>query len=75
VIWDLALYEESFLGDHNRLIREERQRALASISKWRIRLRRREAKRTVAKSLVVLTVAEERLSRAYVRQAGTYGSG
>jgi hypothetical protein len=63
---------ESFLGDHNRLVHEEQQRAVASIPRWRLRLRRREAKRIVAESRVVLTDDERRLSRAYDRQAGAW---
>jgi hypothetical protein len=63
---------ESFLGHHNRLIREEQQRALASIPRWRLWQRRRKAKRIVAESQVVLTDDEKRLGRAYDRQAGAW---
>lgn len=64
---------EAFLGDHNRLIREEQQRALASIPRWRLARRRREAGRIVAESQVVLAENERRLGRAYDRQAGAWG--
>lgn len=63
---------ESFLADHNRLVREEKRRVLAPIPWWRLPTRRREVKRILAESQVVLTHAEKRLSRAYDRQAGAW---
>lgn len=60
---------EGFIGDHNRLRREEARRVREEIPVWCL-LRRRRALLDLSRELeIVLTDDEQRTSRAYDRQA------
>lgn len=60
---------EDFLGAHNRLIRDERNRLLATIPSWRLLRRRRASRLVLAEAKLVLTRDELKRNNAYDRQA------
>lgn len=60
---------EDFLGDQNRIVREERIRLLAHVPRWRLFKRRRIVREILADAELVLSQDERKRSRSYDRQA------
>lgn len=59
---------EDFLGDQNRIVREEKTRLLAHVPRWRLFKRRRTVHEILADADLVLSEDERKRSRAYDRQ-------
>lgn len=60
---------EDFLGEHNRLVKEEKTRALARVPRWRLFRRRKAIRSVLEDAQLVLTGSEKKRSQAYDRQA------
>ncbi len=59
---------QGFLGDHNRLVREEAERIRARIPRWRVIARRRAQKQLQLDSNIVLSQPEQLLLHRYDQQ-------